>query len=387
MGVLVLGMHRSGTSALTRVLNLLGLDAGRDVLMGASESNPTGHWEVERLTSFNDRLLDELGGRWNAPPPDRPRGPGRPGRRPVGRRGRRAPRRGLRRRRPGSGRTPGSACCCRSGARCWPGTARRRPTRSWPCGTPGRWPASLNARDGMALAYGLALWERYTRTLLGRPRRPPGLLRPLRAPAGRARGRGPRAGRLLRGRAPERRARPAGCRGRPPRRRAPPPAGRGSRGPRAGSQAELDEDVLDLVRRSHDPYERGDLPPGDAQPPAGLRRGPSRLSAFVEEADRLQREGRRPRGRAGAPGHRAARRDRRPLGRGLATWPSRSSPSGPRPTTTSASSPSSGRKLPIQAYTRAKGLIGRAAGLRAGRPGGCPRPGCRRPGRRRPRRR
>ena len=84
MGVLVLGMHRSGTSALTRVLNLLGLDAGRDVLMGASESNPTGHWEVERLTSFNDRLLDDRGGRWSAPPVCRSGGARRPGRRALG---------------------------------------------------------------------------------------------------------------------------------------------------------------------------------------------------------------------------------------------------------------------------------------------------------------
>ena len=84
MGVLVLGMHRSGTSALTRVLNLLGLDAGRDVLIGASASNPTGHWEVERLTSFNDRLLDDLRRALVGAAVCRSGGAGRPGRRALG---------------------------------------------------------------------------------------------------------------------------------------------------------------------------------------------------------------------------------------------------------------------------------------------------------------
>jgi hypothetical protein len=166
MGVLVLGMHRSGTSALTRVLNLLGLDAGRDVLMGASESNPTGHWEVERLTSFNDRLLDEVGGRWSAPPD-----------------------------------TDQGALVALAEAS-WGDEAADLHAEAF-AGTPWVWKdprvslllpfwravlgrdgasaphevvalrdpteiaGSLAARDDMALAYGLALWERYTRALLG----------------------------------------------------------------------------------------------------------------------------------------------------------------------------------------------------------------------------
>lgn len=66
---MVLGVHRSGTSALVQLLAALGLAAGdADVLMDAHESNPTGHWEVTRLTELNDRLLGELGGRWSGPP-------------------------------------------------------------------------------------------------------------------------------------------------------------------------------------------------------------------------------------------------------------------------------------------------------------------------------
>lgn len=62
--LLVLGMHRSGTSALTRVLNLLGAALPK-TLMGAGKGNETGHWESERLVAYHDTLLAELGSRWD----------------------------------------------------------------------------------------------------------------------------------------------------------------------------------------------------------------------------------------------------------------------------------------------------------------------------------
>ncbi len=62
-GVFVLGMHRSGTSATTRAINLLGVPlAANDELASPSPNNPTGFWEVTRLTDFNNKLLYELGG-------------------------------------------------------------------------------------------------------------------------------------------------------------------------------------------------------------------------------------------------------------------------------------------------------------------------------------
>jgi len=61
--VLVLGMHRSGTSALTRVLNMLGLDLPKTIA-GASEGNETGHWESHKLNALDDSILDELGLKW-----------------------------------------------------------------------------------------------------------------------------------------------------------------------------------------------------------------------------------------------------------------------------------------------------------------------------------
>jgi len=61
-------MHRSGTSAITGVLGHLGLSLPReeDQWVGRPD-NPT-HYESVSLTDFNDALLQELGGTWNAPP-------------------------------------------------------------------------------------------------------------------------------------------------------------------------------------------------------------------------------------------------------------------------------------------------------------------------------
>src|SRR5438445_10817462 len=69
MAVIVLGMHRGGTSATTRLVNLLGVPLG-DVgdRMQANEENPRGYWESATLTAFNDELLESLGGHWTAPP-------------------------------------------------------------------------------------------------------------------------------------------------------------------------------------------------------------------------------------------------------------------------------------------------------------------------------
>ena len=70
LGVIVLGMHRSGTSVVSRLLNLLGLSPGPDAdLVPPSDSNPAGHWENASLNLVNQRLLAALGGHASAPPP------------------------------------------------------------------------------------------------------------------------------------------------------------------------------------------------------------------------------------------------------------------------------------------------------------------------------
>ncbi|MEG6509458.1 glycosyltransferase [Methyloligella sp. 2.7D] len=62
--ILVLGMHRSGTSALTRLLNFGGA-ALPQRLLGAGDGNETGHWEPQALVDFHDRLLQEVGATWH----------------------------------------------------------------------------------------------------------------------------------------------------------------------------------------------------------------------------------------------------------------------------------------------------------------------------------
>lgn len=62
---LVLGMHRSGTSALTSLLDRMGFYAGPDEsLMPADDHNARGYWELGELQAFNERLLSALGASW-----------------------------------------------------------------------------------------------------------------------------------------------------------------------------------------------------------------------------------------------------------------------------------------------------------------------------------
>ena len=65
--VLVLGMHRSGTSAVTRLLGMTGLDMGEaDAMLPAHASdNPAGYWERADINAINDALLEARGFAWN----------------------------------------------------------------------------------------------------------------------------------------------------------------------------------------------------------------------------------------------------------------------------------------------------------------------------------
>lgn len=62
--LIILGMHRSGTSALTRVMSLLGAGLPKNVL-GATNANASGHWEPERLVALHDQMLGEAGSSWD----------------------------------------------------------------------------------------------------------------------------------------------------------------------------------------------------------------------------------------------------------------------------------------------------------------------------------
>ena len=66
--VLVMGMHRSGTSALTGALGATGLQLYRpDDRVEWAESNPE-HWESLSLTLYDEDLLVRFDGSWDAPP-------------------------------------------------------------------------------------------------------------------------------------------------------------------------------------------------------------------------------------------------------------------------------------------------------------------------------
>jgi hypothetical protein len=61
--VIVLGMHRSGTSALARGLQMLGVYLGNDFL-SPQPDNPTGYWEDRNIFEINERLLAAFGLKW-----------------------------------------------------------------------------------------------------------------------------------------------------------------------------------------------------------------------------------------------------------------------------------------------------------------------------------
>jgi hypothetical protein len=59
-GIIVVGSARSGTSAVTRVVNLLGAQMAEDIIP-ANEHNVTGFWENQRVIELHDNLLHTLG--------------------------------------------------------------------------------------------------------------------------------------------------------------------------------------------------------------------------------------------------------------------------------------------------------------------------------------
>jgi hypothetical protein len=65
--IVVLGMHRSGTSCITRMIHQCGASIGMEVVP-ANAFNKLGFWETERSSSINDALLALGGGSWWRPP-------------------------------------------------------------------------------------------------------------------------------------------------------------------------------------------------------------------------------------------------------------------------------------------------------------------------------
>lgn len=66
MQIIVLGMHRSGTSAITRLINMMGADLGPAHLIGEpAVDNEKGFWERTDVSRLNDQLLAGLDCTWD----------------------------------------------------------------------------------------------------------------------------------------------------------------------------------------------------------------------------------------------------------------------------------------------------------------------------------
>ena len=64
IAVLVAGMHRSGTSLVTRILSILGCDLPQ-TLVGPGLGNELGHWESEAIRGLNEEILASAGSAWD----------------------------------------------------------------------------------------------------------------------------------------------------------------------------------------------------------------------------------------------------------------------------------------------------------------------------------
>ena len=61
--IFVLGMHRSGTSAITRIINLMGASVPEN-LMEKNADNLSGYWESKNIVAINNQLLTRAGSSW-----------------------------------------------------------------------------------------------------------------------------------------------------------------------------------------------------------------------------------------------------------------------------------------------------------------------------------
>ena len=67
--VVILGMHRSGTSMVAGALASAGIYVGdKAELLAVQEDNPTGFWERSDLVACNEEILSASAGSWYQPP-------------------------------------------------------------------------------------------------------------------------------------------------------------------------------------------------------------------------------------------------------------------------------------------------------------------------------
>lgn len=64
--ILVLAMHRSGSSMITRALKVLGVELGDRLMPPVAGENDTGFWEDTDIVELNETLLARAGRRWDS---------------------------------------------------------------------------------------------------------------------------------------------------------------------------------------------------------------------------------------------------------------------------------------------------------------------------------
>ena len=65
-GIIVLGMHRSGTSLVSSLLSGLGCSHGGE-FVAAEDANPRGYWEHADVVSAHELFLTSFGSSWSDP--------------------------------------------------------------------------------------------------------------------------------------------------------------------------------------------------------------------------------------------------------------------------------------------------------------------------------
>ena len=75
MTICIVGMHRTGTSMVARLLNLCGLYLGpEERIMPPDEGNPAGYWQNQDLDQLTEDILAHFTGDWDFLLPPMPRG-------------------------------------------------------------------------------------------------------------------------------------------------------------------------------------------------------------------------------------------------------------------------------------------------------------------------
>ena len=62
--IVVVGMHRSGTSVVTHALEAMGVKLGNKLMPPSKDNNETGFFEDLEIVTFNEEILNVCGKSW-----------------------------------------------------------------------------------------------------------------------------------------------------------------------------------------------------------------------------------------------------------------------------------------------------------------------------------